>query len=78
LGGKPETSSSQHETWYLTIASKSYNYFDLEVYSQSISTAIKMIWDWGFLWKNIHINKARIGIDTTSAANKQGTGVSCT
>lgn len=42
----------------------------------SCLTAISMIWDWGFTWKNIDVLSCYIALDCTLAngADGQGTG----
>ncbi|KAF2434278.1 pectin lyase-like protein [Tothia fuscella] len=37
-------------------------------------TAIEMLWDWGFTWKNIVIEDSKIGIDATASGTDGNTG----
>jgi hypothetical protein len=42
----------------------------------SCLTAISMIWDWGFTWKNINVLSCWVAIDCTNVGgvSNQGTG----
>lgn len=43
---------------------------------KSCQTAISMIWNWGFTWKNLNIDSCHVGIDCSfvGGKDKQGTG----